>query len=122
MTVTIIDDVLIEPSETLDIALAFPVAVPGVNMLDANGLGTITDNDANGPTEGVAVADFTVNEDVGTVDFVISYTGNTVQNPFDVDFTITDGTAISPEDYTVATGPSVPSHSPQTQTVGTLRP
>ena len=103
MTVTIIDDVLIEPSETLDIALAFPVAVPGVNMLDANGLGTITDNDANGPTEGVAVADFTVNEDVGTVDFVISYTGNTVQNPFDVDFTITDGTAISPEDYTVAT-------------------
>ena len=72
-------------------------------MLDDTGIGTITDNDGNGPTEGVAVADFTVNEDAGTADFVISYTGNTVQNAFDVAFNITDGSAIDPDDYTVAT-------------------
>ncbi|MDT0622967.1 Calx-beta domain-containing protein, partial [Croceitalea vernalis] len=95
VTINIVDDAIIEDAESMNIALSFTTPVPGVNMLDANGVGTITDNDGNSPTEGIAVADFTVNEGVGTVDFVISYTGNTVQNSFTVDFAITDGTALS---------------------------
>ena len=103
VTINIVDDIIIEDAETLDIVLSFGTPVPGVNMLDGNATGTITDNDGNGPTEGISVADFTVNEDVGTVDFVITYTGNTVQDAFDVDFAVSDGTAIDPDDYTVAT-------------------
>ncbi|WP_396637125.1 Calx-beta domain-containing protein [Maribacter sp. R77961] len=103
VTINIVDDMIIETLETLDINLAFDAVPPvGINMLDDAGIGTITDNDGNGPTEGIAVSDFTVNEDVGTVDFIVSYTGNTVQNGFNVNFNVTDGSAIDPDDYTVA--------------------
>ncbi|WP_164721412.1 Calx-beta domain-containing protein [Maribacter sp. MJ134] len=103
VTINIVDDTIIENTETMDIALTFDAVSPvGVNMLDDAGVGTITDNDANGPTEGIAVSDFTVNEDAGTATFVISYTGNTVQNAFNVNFNVTDNSAIDPDDYTVA--------------------
>ena len=103
VTINIEDDLLIEDAETLDIALAFDAVPPaGINMLDGDATGTIIDNDANGPNEGIAVADFTVDEDAGTAQFVISYTGNTVQDAFNVNFTVTDGTAIDPDDYNVA--------------------
>ncbi|AZQ57488.1 T9SS type B sorting domain-containing protein [Maribacter sp. MJ134] len=103
VTINIVDDTIIENTETMDIALTFDAVPPvGVNMLDDAGVGTITDNDANGPTEGIAVSDFTVNEDAGTATFVISYTGNTVQNAFNVNFNVTDNSAIDPDDYTVA--------------------
>jgi gliding motility-associated-like protein len=102
VTINIVDDAIIEAAETLDIALTFDAVPPvGVNMLDDAGVGTITDNDANGPTEGIAVSDFTVNEDAGTADFVISYTGNTVASAFNVNFNVTDNTAINPDDYGV---------------------
>ena len=72
-------------------------------MLDDAGVGTITDNDANDPsTEGIAVSDFSVDEAAGTAQFVISYTGNTVQDAFNVNFNVSDNTAINPDDYTVA--------------------
>ena len=48
-----------------------------VAMVDANGIGAITDNDAPGAGDGIAVSDFTVDESVGTADFVITYTGPT---------------------------------------------
>ena len=41
------DDILIENVEDLNIALSFVTAVPGVNMLDDTGIGTITDNDGD---------------------------------------------------------------------------
>ncbi|MDT0608633.1 Calx-beta domain-containing protein, partial [Croceitalea rosinachiae] len=41
-------------------------------------------------------------EDAGTASFVISYTGNTVQQGFNVNFNVTDNSAINPDDYTVA--------------------
>ena len=64
VTIEIQDDTLIEDAETLDITLAFDATPPvGVNMLDDAAIGTITDNDGNDSTEGIAVADFTVNED-----------------------------------------------------------
>ena len=78
VTINIVDDAIIEDAETLNITLAFDAVPPvGVNMLDGAAIGTITDNDGNGIDEGIAVSDFTVNEDAGTAEFVISYTGNT---------------------------------------------
>ena len=71
-------------------------------MLDDAGVGTITDNDGNDATEGIAVSDFSVDESAGTAQFVISYTGNTVQDAFNVNFSVSDNTAINPDDYSVA--------------------
>ncbi|PIB29819.1 Calx-beta domain-containing protein [Maribacter sp. 4G9] len=99
VTVNIVDDMVIENAEDLNITLS-NISIPVINMLDGDGIGTITDNDGNGPLEGISVSDFTVDESVGTVDFVISYTGNTVQDAFNVNFTVTDGSATSPDDYT----------------------
>ena len=44
-----------------------------------------------------------MSETVGTADFVITYSGPTVQDAFTVDFTVSDGSATAPDDYTVAT-------------------
>jgi gliding motility-associated-like protein len=99
VTVNIVDDMILEGAETLEITLS-NISIPAINMVDGTGVGTITDNDGNGPLEGISVSDFTVDESVGTVDFVISYTGNTVQDAFNVNFTVTDGSATSPDDYT----------------------
>ncbi|MGD1945144.1 MAG: Calx-beta domain-containing protein, partial [Croceivirga sp.] len=108
VTINIVDDMVIEATETLDIALAFDATPPaGINMLDDQGVGTINDDDANGPTEGIAEGDFTVNEDAGTAEFIVSYTGNTVQDAFNVNFNVTDNTAVDPNDYTVTTANGV---------------
>jgi gliding motility-associated-like protein len=101
VTITIIDDVLLEGPEDLNITLS-NISNPLLNLVDADGVGTITDNDGGGAGDGISVADFTVNENVGTVDFVVTYTGPTVADAFTVDFAVADGTAISPDDYTVA--------------------
>ncbi|MDF4223485.1 Calx-beta domain-containing protein, partial [Maribacter sp. M208] len=105
--VTIINDLILEYSEDLNITLG-TISHPLVNMIDDSAVGTITDNDLPNASEGISVADFTVAEDTagGTANFEVSYTGPTVQEEFTVDYIITDGTAISPDDYTVvvATG------------------
>ncbi|MFD0799218.1 beta strand repeat-containing protein, partial [Maribacter chungangensis] len=95
------DDGIIEATETLEIELQFD-GFP-LNPLDLVGIGTITDNDGLGAGEGISVADFTVDESAGTADFVITYTGPTVAGSFTVDFTVADGTAVDPDDYSVAT-------------------
>ncbi|WP_396633667.1 Calx-beta domain-containing protein [Maribacter sp. R86514] len=100
--VTIIDDPVLEFSEDLNITLG-AISHSLVNMIDDSAVGTITDNDLPDANEGISVADFTVAEDIfgGITNFVISYTGPAVQDEFTVDFTVTDGSAISPDDYTV---------------------
>ncbi|MFD0799219.1 Calx-beta domain-containing protein, partial [Maribacter chungangensis] len=85
VTVNIVDDVILEASENLDIALG-AVSNPLIPVIDGNGVGTITDNDGLGAGEGISVADFTVDEGAGTADFVITYTGPTVAGSFTVDF------------------------------------
>ena len=104
VTINIVDDLLLEATETLDITIAFDSTSPsGVNLLDDAAVGTITDNDAPGAGDGISVADFDVNENIGTADFVVTYTGPTVSDAFTVDFNVTDGSATDPDDYTVAT-------------------
>ena len=102
VTVNIVEDALIEPSEDLNITLS-NISNVAIALVDGNGVGTITDNDGSAPGEGISVADFTVDESVGTADFVITYTGPTVASAFTVDFSVADGSAIDPDDYTVAT-------------------
>ncbi|MFX0557342.1 Calx-beta domain-containing protein [Maribacter sp. CXY002] len=102
VTVNIVDDNIIEGPEDLDITLS-NISNTSINMVDANGIGTITDNDGTPLGEGISVADFTVDESVGTADYVITYTGPTVAGSFTVDFAVTDGTAVYPGDYTMAT-------------------
>ncbi|WP_299801095.1 Calx-beta domain-containing protein [uncultured Maribacter sp.] len=100
--VTIINDLILEYGEDLNITLG-TISHPLVNMIDDSAVGTITDNDLPDASEGISVADFTVAEDItsGTANFEVSYTGPTIQEEFTVDFTVTDGTAISPDDYSV---------------------
>jgi gliding motility-associated-like protein len=48
VTINILDDMLIEATETLNITLAFDATPPaGMNMLDGAAVGTVTDNDGN---------------------------------------------------------------------------
>jgi len=100
--VTIINDLILEYGEDLNITLG-TISHPLVNMIDDSAVGTITDNDLPDASEGISVADFTVAEDItsGTANFEVSYTGPTIQEEFTVDFTVTDGSAISPDDYSV---------------------
>ncbi|MDO6473007.1 Calx-beta domain-containing protein [Maribacter sp. 1_MG-2023] len=102
ITISIIDDNLIEALENLVVDLS-NISTVLILINDTQATVNITDNDAGGAGDGISVADFTANENVGTVDFVITYTGPTVADAFTVDFTITDAMAISPDDYTVAT-------------------
>ena len=99
VTITVTDDAIIEGDEDLSITLT-NLSTPIINLVDDNATGTITDNDVAAPTTGLSVADFSVNENAGTADFVISYSGADVQNAFTVDYAITDGTANSGSDYT----------------------
>ncbi|MDT0608634.1 hypothetical protein, partial [Croceitalea rosinachiae] len=61
INVTTLTDVLIEDDETINGEIANLTGAPaGVTIGTANATGTITDDDGNDPTEGIAVADFTV--------------------------------------------------------------
>ena len=99
VTVTIVDDVVLESDEDLDITLS-NISTGLVAMIDGNGVGTITDNDGAGAGDGITVSDFTVDEAAGTADFVVTYTGPTIPTAFTVDYAIADGSASSPADHT----------------------
>ena len=102
MTINIVDDTLIEATETLDIVLTFdPTPPAGVNMLDDAGVGTITDNDANSPGTGVAFDNTAVTVTEGdpgdTVEatFTVNFTGTIAPGEtVTVDFTTGDDTAL----------------------------
>ena len=76
------DDDVLEGDETFEVTISGSSG----NITDKTGLGTINDNEAFDTGEGIAVTGFNVNEDAGTADFVISYTGPDVQDAFTVDF------------------------------------
>ncbi|WP_343487748.1 Calx-beta domain-containing protein [Allomuricauda sp. d1] len=103
ITVPIVDDSLIEPTEDLTVVLSnLSTTLIGINGDTATG--NILDNDAV-PGTGIAFdnTDVTVNEDAGTATFTVRLTGN-VQGGFTVDYTTNDGTAVAPDDYTTQAG------------------
>ncbi len=99
VSVTILDDALIESSEDLSMALS-NLSTNLINIIDGNATGTINDNDG-GAGNGISVSGFNVNEDAGTADFTVTLNAN-VQGGFNVDYAISDGTAVAGSDYTVA--------------------
>ncbi|PIB22932.1 hypothetical protein BFP77_16575 [Maribacter sp. 4U21] len=99
INVPIIDDSIIEETENLEGKLS-NLSTTLINIVDANGVGTITDNDGGAGT-GVSVSDFTVDENAGTATFDVTLNAD-VQGGFNVDFDIADGSAVSPDDNTVA--------------------
>ncbi len=105
VTVTIIDDVLLEGNEELNITLS-NISNTLVDIVDANGTGRIIDNDMSSAGEGLSIADFTVPENVsgGQAFFVITYTGPTVQDAFTVDFIVNEQTAFVTSDFLINGG------------------
>jgi hypothetical protein len=100
VTVTVTGDVLDEPDETFFLNLANPA---NGTVADAQGLGTITDDDA---PAALSIADVAVTEgDTGTTQAVFTLTlapvsGQTVT----LDYATADGTATAGTDYTAAAG------------------
>ncbi|NLP59541.1 Calx-beta domain-containing protein, partial [Lutibacter sp. B1] len=98
ITVSIADDTLIEPTESLYVNLSnLSTTLIGIN--DSQGEITIEDNDG-GAGNGLTISDITVNEGDGTATVQVTLTGN-VQGGFTVDYQTADGTAIAEDDYTV---------------------
>ncbi|MDO6473008.1 Calx-beta domain-containing protein [Maribacter sp. 1_MG-2023] len=105
VSININDDTIIESDETINFQLT-NLSTTLINLVDANAIGTITDNDVKTATTGLSAADFSVSESAGSTNFVITYNGNDIQTGFTVDYNITDGTATAGKDYstTLAAG------------------
>ncbi|NVN93684.1 MAG: HYR domain-containing protein, partial [Bacteroidetes bacterium] len=101
VTVNIIDDNLVEPTETLFgiISNKLDAANQSVTFFgggsSTQATGTITDNDV----ATIAINDVTVNEADGIATFTVTLTGN-VQNNFTFNYSTADNTAVSASDYT----------------------
>ncbi|UJH68130.1 Calx-beta domain-containing protein [Allomuricauda sp. SCSIO 65647] len=103
ITVPIIDDSLIEPTEDFTVLLDnLSTTLIGINGDTATG--NILDNDGGG-SNGIAfdATSVTVNEGDGTATFTVRLTGN-VQGGFTVDYATNDGSAGEPGDYTDVSG------------------
>ncbi|WP_343488490.1 Calx-beta domain-containing protein, partial [Allomuricauda sp. d1] len=103
ITVPIVDDSLIEPTEDLTVVLSnLSTTLIGINGDTATG--NILDNDGGG-SNGISFDsdNVTVNEGDGTATFTVRLTGN-VQGGFTVDYATADGSAGEPGDYTATSG------------------
>ena len=97
--VTINDDALVEPDETVNLALSNPVnADPGTLMA-----ATLTIEDDDMPTVDFESAPYTVDEGDGTATITVTLSGAWGQQ-VTVDYATSDGTAKEPGDYTAASG------------------
>ena len=98
LTVTTLDDAVVEGAETLTVSLAIVASTLPVTLPTALATVTINDNDTAALT--LTPDNPTVNEDDGTATFTVSV-DNAVQGGFTVAAsTTTAGTATSVEDYT----------------------
>ena len=84
VTVNIVDDAIDEANETFTIDLS---GASGMTIADAQGVGTILDNDA---APSLSVDDVTVNEEDGTLTFTVSKSGATAST-VTVDYAINPG-------------------------------
>jgi serralysin len=102
VSVTINGDTTVEPNETFFVSLTN--ATNGGTILDAQGLGTITNDDATAVVGDIAINDVTITEgDSGTktATFTVSRTGTAA---FAIDFATADGTAAAGSDYVATSG------------------
>lgn len=102
VNVTTIDDAASESSETVILTLSNPV---GAAILDGTGVGTINDNDAPPPCNGVTftiASNAAVTEGASSV-FTVTKSG-TATGSCSVNYGTANGTATAGSDYTAASG------------------
>ena len=95
--VTLSGDLLDEPNETFTVDLSSP---SNATLADGSGTGTLTDDDA---PPALSVADVTLGEGGGTMSFTVvlsAASGRTVTAAY----ATSDGTAVSPADFTAVSG------------------
>ncbi len=97
IVVPIINDTTAEATESFFVNLSSP-SNPVVIITDAQGEGTIIDNDL----ASIAINDVTVNESAGTATLTITLSGANVSGGFSIPYTLANGTATDPADYTSA--------------------
>ncbi|MBI2931151.1 MAG: Ig-like domain-containing protein, partial [Planctomycetes bacterium] len=100
-TVTITNDVLLDPGETFDATLSAPT---GGATIGTTGTATVTiiDDDAPGTLQ-FSAATYSVNEGGGSVTITATRTGGS-GGVVTVDYATSDGTATAGADYTTASG------------------
>jgi len=92
ITVVVTGDTTVEPNETFLVNLSNPV---GATIADAQGQGTITNDD---PPPALSIDSVTVNEAAGTASFTVSLTAVS-DLPVTVDYATTDVSATAGADY-----------------------
>jgi len=111
ITVPIIDDSIFETAEIFSVNLS---NVINATILGNQGVGTILDND-NFPN--IIISDETENENVGTMNFVVSLSSANT-SVVSVNYQTHDGTAVSPTDFSVKSGTLNISVGETTGTIG----
>ena len=102
VSVTINGDTTVEANETFFVNLSN--ATNGGIILDAQGLGTISNDDATPAVGNISIGDVTVSEGnagTKTASFTVSHSGS---EAFAVDFATANGTATASSDYVAAAG------------------
>ncbi len=97
VTVTTIDDNLVEPEEHFFLTFNHPSNPVGIQALQAKA--TLIDNDQ----ATISVNDISVSEGVGTATFVVTLS-KAVQNEITITYATVNNTAIAPGDYTPVSG------------------
>ncbi|MCZ4222600.1 Calx-beta domain-containing protein [Pedobacter rhodius] len=99
ISIGVTDDNVRESSENFKVTLSGTTAP--VTIAQAEGIGTITDNDV--ATVSISATPASVNEGAGTATFTVTLNG-AVQDAFDVDYATVNGTASDGNDFTAKTG------------------
>ncbi len=94
--IPIINDNFAEATESFFVNLGAIVGDPSIVISDGQGEITINDDD----NASIAINDVTVNEGDGTATFTITLSGANVAGGFSVPYTLTNGSATDPADYT----------------------
>ncbi len=102
IVITVVDDGDVEPDETIEITLSNPTnGILGANTVHTY---TIQDNDTGLPSVAFDLTASNGDESVTPVNLSVSLSESSAQT-VTVDFAVTGGTAVSPDDFTIAASP-----------------
>ncbi|MEJ1222657.1 Calx-beta domain-containing protein [Sediminicola sp. 1XM1-17] len=99
ITVPILNDIFVEPSETFIVTLSNVNGSGTINITNNTGTASIVDNDSANLT----IGDVVVNENTGPAIFTVTLTGNAAGS-FTVDYATSNGSAIAGQDYAATSG------------------